>query len=579
MRDARFTLGFPPECGEDAERTAAAVHALISESSCVELDRLRAIWETCHSQQAIQAFYEGLDNALQVGDKAARSVWAQTVLSRIRSEPWTSSDEDTVKHLEWEAQAWQRFQEPFAVLYRRWSMSWSPPREEFLFLTSILLRIDQDAWIDAVGSLPTPSLMRHALPPFLIEDAEMIKSLVERTPFASTRMQEPRAVVLPLLIEAITIHSRLLHQAVRMATKSTPSQVPTQEDALRSLVEHEIPERLRAVFDAVAKREDHQEIASRLLVHLVSAWLISQDWAQKATLENAVTTLSHGGVSWNSVQRAFHDTVGLGRGSNAEIDALGQQDEVEERDPGLVTSVVPYFLSALLLDWSCPTSEGGQGVLKWLSDIFVSDEDIHQIETSTRRGFIVRMCALLLRRVKETHLSWCELYAELEHNRRRAQFSRDKDPRDWACGSRLLVLIGFYYCEELKNGSNNSKIAAEELFWLVFGEALRLWLTTPHQFTSWYLEALTSGFAFFPTLFEENLTDQLGKAIARTGGSAEVVVLAAKRVAECGRFTGDLRDVFSAAGYSLDASLRELKIAQSLGFPVSKLVSEAVRDL
>ncbi|HRI72669.1 MAG TPA: hypothetical protein PK156_50880, partial [Polyangium sp.] len=210
-------------------------------------------------------------------------------------------------------ESWQEETNPFVV--------WERLPDVHLFLdelrdaTQMLIQLDVARGLEALDSLPFPSIMRGLLGRTFIEDRDIIEEMIKSAPAVFDdhgAWVKNRNVSALLVTDLILQHANALAQehknvvwAGRVQIGHDSMKTAATEHALKELHEKEIPEWFVSAFEQLLQRPDGQRIAIGYIVHLSRQVLLGNGLLQDPNDPGSVD-----GVALNALTMVVGRSVG-----------------------------------------------------------------------------------------------------------------------------------------------------------------------------------------------------------------------------------------------------------------------------
>ncbi len=471
------------------------------------------------------------------------SVWAAS---------FPSAEEESLRSsLQASMDEWHEELDPFSVWGHpsgRLEVYMGPDRERAPSLVTRLLQISPEHGLRALDALPFPGLMMNAiwLGPNYVEDPERLEQLLNAAPivFDERGVWKNHSVAALLLTDLIIDHPRRRN--------------PRPEQG----------------FDALLRRPDGRTIALGYLAYLVDHTMGDNTYAQvpsarEVGLQALCKVLLEQGVTVSDVYRAWQNAEAtakekVSRGAKILVMSPEQRrkQERERRGEGARTLEgrgFSYLLGAAHLLGEQPCSQEDSATLwSWFGELLEGrDPSVSRLDPQKNEASVKRL-GELLSQASRPGACYQRLYRRLELQRRRSQHRRfyryASDDRDFQ--SVFLLYVGLFTAGYWSD--RGAKEAPRALFFEIYAQARRLWLTAKLDFDDSRSRIVIACFAFLPGNFGEELPAVLPKVLAPIANNPEMIADAAWLLHKNGIDLPRLVTLMRDAGVDLEEAIRDL---------------------
>ena len=446
-------------------------------------------------------------------------------------------------------EAWQAERDPFSVWSDRlnhltaYQENWP---SKVLSQLSLLLRVDRERGLRACEALPLPGITKSAF--YWDYDVQQDRALIEELLLAAPLAFDAddawtldRHVAALLITDLVVSHAERLHAAVagrirnlKLAESCDEATLIAAEHSLLALAATELPEWLRRAYGILLGRPDGKTTALGYLAHLVTRVYgerahqpeTSTKWsAFESALDALCEVLVAAGVAVSDVRGAWTRAEAVAKEKDRDTNARRMVGRVDATKRGrhegegarkLHGQGMSYLLGAAQMLGDDPTPQDIGSIWSWLGQLLEQRDP--GLELVNREGAVTsaaQRVGFLLARLPDPAPLFCTVYDRLEPQRRRAQHPSLYGYKDHDFESKFLVHIGLYAAERWSDqakATDNSE-APRRLFYKIYANARRIWLTAATDFDNSKRDLVTLCFAFMPALFGADLGAALAKTI------------------------------------------------------------------
>ncbi len=492
-------------------------------------------------------------------------------------------------------EAWQSELDPYSV-WSRLLEDHLPAYQhnlpgKLLSQIGLLLRIDRERSLRACDTLPFPGMVRSAF--YLGYDVQQDRTLIEELLLAAPlafnaddTWTPDRHVAALLITDLVVSHAEKLHAAVagriwnlKSAESSDDASLVAAEHSLRGVESTELPEWLRRAYGILLGRPDGKTIALGYLAHLVTRVYgerahqleTSTKWSVfESALDALCEVLVAAGVAVSDVRGAWTLAEAVAKEKDRDTNARRMVGRVDATKRGrhegegarkLHGQGMSYLLGAAQMLGDDPSERDISGIWGWLGQLLEQRDP--GLDLVHREGAITsaaQRLGFLLARLPDPAQLFCTVYDRLEPQRRRAQHPSLYGYKDHDSESKFLVHIGLYGAERWSDQAKatDKTEAPRRLFYKIYANARRIWLTAATDFDNSKRDIVTLCFAFMPALFGADLGAALAKTIPPIANHARMLVDASCFLWKNGVEPARLARLVGDAGGDLEEALRDL---------------------